>query len=200
MHHRDNMAEHGVSALAPRYFITEDNEDEWGDVADALGKIMMDMFAEYESYEVLEEVRGTMRGSRSLIGRIHTYEASDQLSPIPTEKAVKTYSRRAQKQWEHMRGKINMDAMGAEDKDAPDQLLLMAPPPIILSNTIIEGEPGEEDIGVTIANLMSFDGKGGDGDCAENDTELTSIDTGSIATASLATPAPSIATPQKFAK
>ena len=34
--------------MRPRYFISADNEDEWGEVADGLAVVMLTMLVEYE--------------------------------------------------------------------------------------------------------------------------------------------------------
>lgn len=59
------------SKVRPRYFISADNEDEWGDVADSLAVVMLQMMIEYEAYSVVMEQKRTLRSKQSVIGRIN---------------------------------------------------------------------------------------------------------------------------------
>lgn len=63
-----------TSKVLPRYFISEDNEDEWRHVADELAMTMLNMLVEYEAYSVVLEQKRMLRSTVSLIGRINQYE------------------------------------------------------------------------------------------------------------------------------
>lgn len=78
------------SKVRPRYFISADNEDEWGEVADALGVVMLQMMIEYEAYSVVMEQKRTLRSKQSVIGRINT-----QQQAIEEEKQLKLAEEKA---------------------------------------------------------------------------------------------------------
>ena len=52
-------------------FITDDNEEEWGPVADSLAIAMFDMLVEYEIYDVLLEAKRVNRDPQSVLGRLY---------------------------------------------------------------------------------------------------------------------------------
>jgi WD40 repeat protein len=57
-------------AAEGRYFMSPDNEEVWGDVADSLAIAMLAMLAEYEAYEVAkEETKGLIRFPKGISGR-----------------------------------------------------------------------------------------------------------------------------------
>jgi len=144
MHHRDHEEEHGSSALRPRYFIMEDNEDEWGNIADNLVRTMIDMFVEYDCYDIIIEQRSQLREKASVIGRIHTYESSGYKVIKPTEKKYATFSAKVQRNWEIHRGPSNAEDMAVEDQDAPLPAITMGEPAEIAA---IEDEEQERDGG-----------------------------------------------------
>ena len=118
MHHRDLEVEHGSTALRPRYFIMEDNEDEWGHIADTLVRTMIDMFVEYDCYDLIIEQRSQLREKASVIGRIHSFEEGGYQVAKPTERKWGTYSKKVQRHWEHVRSSSNTEDMANEDADA----------------------------------------------------------------------------------
>lgn len=59
---------------AIRYFISTDNEDEWGSVADELGATMIEMMVELIGYEVVIEAKNAQRSRFSVMGRISIYQ------------------------------------------------------------------------------------------------------------------------------
>jgi hypothetical protein len=63
-----------ADALSTRFFISKGNEDEWGSISDLLGASMIEMLVEFEAYELVKEMKGRLRDSTSVIGRIHKYE------------------------------------------------------------------------------------------------------------------------------
>jgi murein DD-endopeptidase MepM/ murein hydrolase activator NlpD len=60
------------SKVRPRYFLSADNEDEWGAVAEGLAVTMLQMLVEYEAYDVVMEQKRRLRSKQSVIGRINT--------------------------------------------------------------------------------------------------------------------------------
>ncbi len=62
------------SKVRPRYFISADNEDEWGEVSDALAVTMLSMLVEYSAYEVVMEQKRALRSNQSVIGRVNAYQ------------------------------------------------------------------------------------------------------------------------------
>ena len=44
----------------------EDNEDEWGNIADNLVRTMIDMFVEYDCYDIIIEQRSQLREKASV--------------------------------------------------------------------------------------------------------------------------------------
>jgi murein DD-endopeptidase MepM/ murein hydrolase activator NlpD len=67
------------SKVRPRYFISTDNEDEWGEVANGLAIVMLQMLVEYEAYEVVMEQKRMLRSKQSVIGRINTRQLELEL-------------------------------------------------------------------------------------------------------------------------
>jgi hypothetical protein len=63
-----------ASKVLPRYFLSADNEDEWGEVADTLGVTMLSMLVEYAAYEVVMEQKKALRSTQSVIGRVNAYQ------------------------------------------------------------------------------------------------------------------------------
>jgi len=62
------------SKVKPRYFITSENVEEWGHIADSVMVAMIGMFIEYTAYEVTLENKRENRDMGSVIGRIYGYE------------------------------------------------------------------------------------------------------------------------------
>ena len=58
-----------------RYFMNKENEEEWGEVSDAVCVAMMELFVEYDAYDLVLEAKSSLRSTKSVIGRIHAYEA-----------------------------------------------------------------------------------------------------------------------------
>ena len=55
--------------MPPRYFPSKANMDEWGDISDAVVMTMVDIFVEFQAYELVLEVRKQVRNKESIIGR-----------------------------------------------------------------------------------------------------------------------------------
>ena len=116
---RDITIEHESTALRPRYFIADDNIEEWGPVADQLMLAMLEMFVEYDTYDVVAEMRSRHRSKISVIGRIHQYEEQGQKEPpVPTEKEITRYSKKAQRHFHTLRVLTECDEMARQDVDA----------------------------------------------------------------------------------
>lgn len=62
------------SALRAAYFMSAENEDEWGEIADQLTVAMLGLFCEYEAYDIVLENKRMLRSTTSLIGRINAFE------------------------------------------------------------------------------------------------------------------------------
>jgi hypothetical protein len=62
------------SKVKPRYFMTSENVEEWGHIADSVMVAMIGMFIEYTAYEVTLENKRENRDMGSVIGRIYGYE------------------------------------------------------------------------------------------------------------------------------
>ena len=62
------------SALNARFFFSQENVHEWGEIADQLAEAMLCLLTEYESYEIVLENKRMLRSTTSLIGRINAYE------------------------------------------------------------------------------------------------------------------------------
>jgi WD40 repeat protein len=56
------------------YYISAENEDEWGHVSDAIGETMIDMMIELMSYDVVLDQKRSNRDKQSVIGRIYQYQ------------------------------------------------------------------------------------------------------------------------------
>jgi WD40 repeat protein len=56
---------------ANEIFITPDNEEEWGPVADRLAITMLEMLVEFETFEVIKEEQRNSRDPQSVLGRIY---------------------------------------------------------------------------------------------------------------------------------
>lgn len=158
MHQRDHEAEHGSSALKPRYFIMEDNIDEWGDVADQLGRAMLELFVEYDCYDIVLEERSKLREKASVIGRIHTFEEGGYKTIKPTEKQWSKFSKKSQQHWERYRHVSNAEDMEEEDADAKLPMLL---PPGAASIEEAEGVNGEQRAAALLPPIMPGAGAGG---------------------------------------
>ena len=62
------------SKVRPRYFISENNEDEWGHVADNLGRTMLDMMIELVAYEIIIDQKKELRSTQTVLGRIYQHQ------------------------------------------------------------------------------------------------------------------------------
>jgi hypothetical protein len=62
------------SKVRPRYFISENNEDEWGHIADDLGRTMLDMMIELVSYEIIIDQKKELRSTQTVLGRIYKHQ------------------------------------------------------------------------------------------------------------------------------
>lgn len=93
---------------ANQVFITEDNEDEWGSVADSLALTMLEMLLEYEVYEVVLEEQRVSRDPNSVIGRMYnvaTIATKEKLNEQQTARAKRLADKKKKKEAERERKK-----------------------------------------------------------------------------------------------
>lgn len=57
-----------------RYFMTKDNDDEWGQIADAVALAMLSVFVEFEAYDIVINMKKQERDTKSVLGRIFQYQ------------------------------------------------------------------------------------------------------------------------------
>lgn len=57
-----------------KYFISAENEDEWGHVSDSVGIVMLDMMIELMGYDIVMDQKRESRDRNSVIGRIYQYQ------------------------------------------------------------------------------------------------------------------------------
>ena len=53
----------------PRYFPSKANIEEWREVSDSVVLAMMDIFVEFQAYEIVQELKKSVRNKESIIGR-----------------------------------------------------------------------------------------------------------------------------------
>ena len=70
----DQTQQRHQSKIKARYFITSENVEEWGHIADSVMVAMIGMFIEYTAYEVTIENKRENRDMGSVIGRIYGFE------------------------------------------------------------------------------------------------------------------------------
>lgn len=83
----DHAQVRAESKIRPRYFITSENIEEWGDIADSVMIAMIGMFIEYTAYEVTLENKRENRDMGSVIGRIYGFENKIDSASLKTGKA-----------------------------------------------------------------------------------------------------------------
>lgn len=80
---------------AVRYFISVDNEDEWGNVADELAGEMLEMLVELLSYECVIEAKNAQRSKFSVMGRIFIHQEQHRLALEKAQKEAEEAEKKA---------------------------------------------------------------------------------------------------------
>ena len=58
--HHNNQGADLKSHLRPRFFMSADNEEEWGEVADSLMLTMISVYVEYEAYNAIIAIKKSL--------------------------------------------------------------------------------------------------------------------------------------------
>lgn len=76
-----------------RYYIAPENMDEWGEVSDSIGEVMLDMMIELSCYDIVLEQKRELRDKQSVIGRIFQYQNKKKTETTDAKKAKKHVSK-----------------------------------------------------------------------------------------------------------
>lgn len=103
---------------ANQVFVTEDNEDEWGGVADSLALAMLDMLLEYEVYDCVLEEQRVNRDPNSVLGRMYnpkTIATKEQLQEQQIKKQKRFADQKKKKEAERRKKKKRKKKHGGEE-------------------------------------------------------------------------------------